>query len=120
MKTINLFNHPADFITVDAGTTIFEQDQVNGSMYVLIEGEVVIKRDNKELVTVTAGNLIGEMAILENRPHFASAVATTTCQLIPIDRKRFQFLVEQTPNFAFDVMEMMAERLHQMNVKVTN
>ncbi|MGD1948985.1 MAG: hypothetical protein ACFB14_04990 [Leptolyngbyaceae cyanobacterium] len=35
-----------------------------------------------------------------------------------IDRKRFQFLVEQTPNFALDVMQMMAERLHQMNAKV--
>ncbi|ESA34579.1 cyclic nucleotide-binding protein [Leptolyngbya sp. Heron Island J] len=120
MKTINLFNHPADFITVDAGTTIFEQGQATDSMYVLIEGKVVIKRDHQELVIVTAGNLIGEMAILENRPHFASAVAQTTCQLLPIERKRFQFLVEQTPNFAFDVMEMMAERLHQMNVRMAS
>ena len=56
------------------------------------------------------------MAILENRPHFASAVAKTTCQLLPSERKRFQFLVEQTPNFAFDVMEMMAEWLHHMQV----
>ncbi|MEM1256320.1 MAG: Crp/Fnr family transcriptional regulator [Cyanobacteria bacterium P01_H01_bin.21] len=118
MKTLSLFNKPSDFITLETGGILFEQDQVTNLMYVLVEGQIVIKRNNSELVTVDAGSLVGEMAILENRPHFASAVAKTTCKLIPIDRKRFQFLVEQTPNFALDVMQMMAERLHQMNVKV--
>ncbi len=120
MKTLNLFKHPSDFISVEAGETIFKQEQVTELMYVVIEGEVIIQRDDQVLATVSSGNLIGEMAILENRPHFGSAIAKTTCQLIPIDRKRFQFLVEQTPNFAFDVMAMMAERLHQMNIKVAN
>ncbi len=118
MKTLTLFKHPSDFISVDAGETIFEQDHVTDLMYVVIEGEVVIQRDHKELAIVSSGNLIGEMAILENRPHFASAIAKTTCQLVPISRQRFQFLVEQTPNFAFDVMAMMADRLDQMNLKV--
>ena len=117
MKTLALFKHPSDFITINAGETIFEQDQVTDLMYVLIEGQVVIKRNGNELVTVDSGNIIGEMAIIENRPHFASAVATTTCKLIPINQDRFRFLVEQTPNFALDLMEMMAERLHQMNIK---
>ena len=119
MKTLSLFNKPSDFITIEPGEILFEQDQITDLMYVLIEGQIMIKHNDTELVTVDAGSLIGEMAILENRPHFASAIAKTTCKLIPIDQKRFQFLVEQTPNFAFDVMEMMAERLHQMNVKVT-
>ena len=66
--------------------------------------------------SITAGNFIGEMAILENRSYFASAVAKTTCQLLPNERKRFQFLVEQTLNFALDVMEMMAEWLPHMQV----
>ena len=117
MKTLGLFKNPSDFITIDAGETIFEQDQVTDLMYVLVEGQVVIKRNDNELVTVDSGSIIGEMAILENRPHFSSAIAKTACKLIPINQDRFQFLVEQTPNFALDVMEMMANRLHQMNIK---
>ena len=118
MKTLSLFDKPSDFIILEPGATLFKQDQVSDLMYVLVEGKIAIQRDDVELVIVNSGSLVGEMAILENRPHFASAVAKTTCKLIPIDQKRFQFLVEQTPNFAIDVMEMMAERLHQMNVKV--
>ncbi|MDJ0707670.1 MAG: cyclic nucleotide-binding domain-containing protein [Leptolyngbyaceae cyanobacterium MO_188.B28] len=120
MKTLGLFKDPSDFITIDAGDTIFEQGQVTDFMYVLIEGQVFINRNGVELAIVESGNIIGEMAILENRPHFSSAVAKSTCRLIPIDRKRFQFLVEQTPNFAFDVMEMLSERLHQMNIKAAS
>ena len=117
MKTLSLFNTASDFITINAGDTIFEQGQVTDLMYVLIDGHVVISRNGKELVVVGSGSIIGEMAILENRAHFASAIAKTTCNLVPIDQKRFRFLVEQTPNFALDIMEIMAERLHQMDIK---
>lgn len=120
MKTLGLFKDSSDFITIDAGETIFEQDQVTDFMYVLIEGQVAITRNGNELVTVGSGNIIGEMAILEHRPHFSSAIAKTPCKLIPINQGRFQFLVEQTPNFAFDVMEMMSERLHQANVRAAS
>ena len=37
------------------------------------------------------------------------------CELVPIDRKRFLYLVQQTPNFALDVMRVMAHRLRHTN-----
>ncbi|MEO0708110.1 MAG: Crp/Fnr family transcriptional regulator, partial [Cyanobacteria bacterium J06649_5] len=61
------------------------------------------------------GTLVGEMAILEHRPHYASAVAKTECTVVSISPTRFRFLIEETPNFAMDVMEIMAERLHLMD-----
>jgi CRP/FNR family cyclic AMP-dependent transcriptional regulator len=41
--------------------------------------------------------------------------AATDCQFVPIDAKRFQFLVQQTPHFALQVMKIMADRLREMN-----
>lgn len=32
-----------------------------------------------------------------------------------IDKRRFLFLIQQTPNFALDVMKVIAERLRAMN-----
>lgn len=120
MKTLSLFNNATDFVTVGEGETIFEQGHITDLMYVLIEGQVSITRNGKELATINPGGIFGEMALLENRPHFASAIARTPSKLVPINRKRFQFLVEQTPNFALDILEIMADRLHQMNIKATN
>ena len=74
MKTLNLFNNAPDFVTIDAERTIFERGHVTDLMYILIDGQVSIVRNAQELVTVGPGSIIGEMAILENRPHFASAL----------------------------------------------
>ena len=112
---IHLFDNAEEAIAIEAGTTLFEADSSADLLYVLVAGEVTIVRDDCEIATVGAGGLVGEMAIVENRPHYASAIAKTDCKLVPVDRDRFRFLIEQTPNFAFTVMEIMAERLHQMD-----
>ncbi len=119
MKTIHLFDNAKEAVPTPASTTIFKQDDVAELMYVLVEGELAIVRDGQELATLVAGSIVGEMAILENRPHYASAVTKTDCRLVPINRQRFQFLVEQTPHFALDMMEIMANRLHQMDERMT-
>jgi CRP/FNR family cyclic AMP-dependent transcriptional regulator len=41
------------------------------------------------------------------------AIAQTECKLVPINKKRFAFLVAQTPFFALDVMKVMADRLRR-------
>ena len=39
----------------------------------------------------------------------------TGCRLVAIDKRRFLFLVQQTPSFALDVMKVITERLRMMN-----
>jgi len=53
------------------------------------------------------------MAMVDGQPRTAAAVARTDCQLVPIDQKRFQFLVQQTPYFAIEVMRVLVERLRR-------
>ena len=115
MKKIHLFDQAEDAVFYDVGAVIFTQDSYADTLYVLVEGSVDIVRNAQRLATIEDGSLLGEMAILEQRPHYASAVAKTPCKLVPLSRQRFRFLIEETPNFALDVMEIMAERLHLMD-----
>ena len=48
----------------------------------------------------------------------ASAVARTDSRVVRLDEKRFQFLVQQTPNFAVQVMRIMAARLRRMDTRL--
>ena len=54
---------------------------------------------------------MGELGLVEHAPRSATVTALTDCEFLPIDAKRFQFLVQQTPNFSLHVMKVMAERL---------
>jgi CRP-like cAMP-binding protein len=67
------------------------------------------------LETVGPGALIGEMALIDESLRTASALAKTPCRLAEIDRRRFHFLVQQTPHFATHVMKTLADRLRHMN-----
>jgi CRP-like cAMP-binding protein len=44
-------------------------------------------------------------------------VAVTECELVPIDQRRFLFLVQQTPHFALHIMSLMALRLRRMDTQ---
>lgn len=58
------------------------------------------------------------MALIESRPRVASSIVKTDAKLVPIDRKRFEFLVQQNPFFALQLMTIMAERLRKMDETV--
>jgi len=57
--------------------------------------------------------VIGELAPIDHGPRSATAVAVTPYTLAPIDEKQFQFMVQQTPFFALQVMRVLAERLRR-------
>jgi len=80
-----------------------------------LEGEVDIFLGDFVLETAAPGALIGEMALVDDRPRTANAVAKTPARLAQIDRRRFHFLVQQTPHFATHVMKILADRLRHMN-----
>ena len=43
----------------------------------------------------------------------ATVRAKTDCKLVPINQKRFLYLVQEAPNFAIKVMRIMSERLRK-------
>jgi CRP-like cAMP-binding protein len=113
MTTLNLFRNATDIQSYTAGQTIFEAGALGDVMYVVQEGDVDIVLAGRVIDSAGAGGIIGEMALISDKPRSASAVARTDCKLVPIDEKRFTFLVQQTPYFSIQVMRVIAERLRR-------
>ncbi|PZV17399.1 MAG: cyclic nucleotide-binding protein [Pseudanabaena sp.] len=118
MTTIDLFKNAQDFEIVPAGQAIFEKGGVADHMYVIVEGEVEILIDGKIFETTSTGGIVGEMALIDSSPRRATAIAKTECKLVPVDQKRFNFLVQQTPYFAINVMKIMVERIRKLDAIV--
>jgi CRP-like cAMP-binding protein len=114
MPGLNIFQNQ-DFKTFAAGETIFRQGDPRTFMFVVNQGEVEIKIGDRVVEVVVAGGIFGEMAMIDGQPRTAAAVARTECKLVPIDQRRFQFLVQQTPYFAIEVMRVLAGRLRRVD-----
>src|SRR5262249_25422321 len=94
-----------------AGETIFRQGDAQNYMFCVNEGEAELLAGKKTLKVWHPGENFGKMPIIHGPPPTATAVARTECKLVPIDQQRFQFLVQQTPYFAIEVMRVLADRL---------
>jgi CRP-like cAMP-binding protein len=98
-----------------AGQPIFSQgDAPGGMMYVVQEGAVDIVVNGAVVDTIGPGMLLGEIGLVDSNPRTASAIAKSACRVLPIDERRFLFLIQNTPVFALDVMRTMANRLRSI------
>jgi len=107
-------------IEVPAGTVLFEEESKGETMYVVIEGEVLISLHGKPIGVATAGELVGEMALLKSSVRSATAIAKTDCVLDPINKERFESMVQKSPSFALYVMNILADRLRLANETLTS
>lgn len=102
-------------IDVPAGSVIFEEETKGRMMYVIVKGEVAITLRGTQIAVASAGEVIGEMALLKSAMRSATATAKTDCVLDPVDKQRFEILIQKSPSFALYVMNVLADRIRQSN-----
>ena len=100
------------------GQYIFKAGDPGEAMYIVVEGEVDILDGSILLETSGQGSIVGELALIDDEPRSATAIAKTECKLVVIDRRRFQYMVQETPLFALSVMKVLADRLRRKNVRI--
>jgi CRP/FNR family cyclic AMP-dependent transcriptional regulator len=113
--TIDLFRNETEFDTFPAGSTIFTEGEDAEKMYVVLEGEIALHVKGRLVITLGPGEVFGEMALIDSAPRIATATAVSDAKVVPINEKRFKFLVQQTPNFALLMLRVLTERLRRMN-----
>jgi len=113
MMTIGLFRNATDTRSCPAGQTIFAEGDEGHEMFVVRDGTVEIVLHGHVVATLSEGEIFGEMALIDARARSATARAKTDCTLVPVDERRFTFLIQQTPQFGLHVMRVLAERLRR-------
>jgi len=118
MLFFDLFRHDPSFVHVKSGECLFRQGDAGDVMYVLISGEAEVTMGALLLDVCRSGDIVGELAMVDEAPRSATVTAHTDCQFAVVDKKRFDFLVNESPRFAIDVMRVMARRLKHANQRL--
>jgi len=98
-----------------AGSTIFREGDEANELFVIKSGKVRIQIGNRTLTELEPDSIFGEMALIDNEPRSATAIAVRDVELVPVGEKQFLFLVSQTPYFALKVMRVLVQRLRATN-----
>ena len=114
---LNLFKNK-EAKSVTAGWYVFKAGDPGNCMYVVMEGEVEILDGATSLEVVGPGSIFGELALIDDEPRSATAMAKTDARLVEVDRRRFEFMVTETPFFALAVMKVVADRLRRTSARI--
>jgi CRP-like cAMP-binding protein len=115
MKLPNIFEADTTPLKFAAGDVIFSSGDEGTDMYVMEQGEVELRVGGRTVEVVGEDGFFGEMALIEEGPRTATAVAKTDCVLMPINEKRFEFMVHEVPMFALHVMKGLSKRLRNVD-----
>lgn len=87
-------------LRVPAGETIFREGSLGGCAYVIGSGlvEILVSRNGGEMLLARRGpgEVLGEMAMIDERPRSATARAVEDCELIRISREQIHNRIRNT------------------------
>ena len=96
-------------------TMIFTEGMPGNELYILQKGSVKITKivDNTEvlLAVLKTGDIFGEMALLENKPRSASAIAFENAYMLAVNKANFERMVQAQPQIVTRLTQLLAERI---------
>jgi CRP-like cAMP-binding protein len=104
-------------------TTIFYEGDPADAVFVVVNGRVKVvttSSDGKEfiLTVLGAGQVFGEMGLLEAAPRSASVITITEVELLIIKREDFDRLIQNSPAISRKLMAILSRRLRRANSKM--
>lgn len=110
------------------GVRIFQYGDPGDKLYIILEGKVRIFREvggmgEEALAVLGAGEVFGEMSLLDESTRSAGALAHEKCRLLVITKDAFDDLLFLHKDLAYEVLwscvRMLASRLRETNDKLT-
>jgi CRP/FNR family cyclic AMP-dependent transcriptional regulator len=109
--------------TVPSGTNMITAEQPGEVVYVILEGTVKIlieQVDGREVILafLGAGDTVGEMSLVDSSGRSANVMTMEKCTLLWMDRATFQDLLRNVPEFAQNLVKLLAGRLRMANEQI--
>jgi signal transduction histidine kinase len=107
----------AEPVTLQPGDLLMEQGTVGDCAYIILEGELEVrKRTGDHEITLAvreAGEVVGEMSLLDRTPRIATVRAVRESRLLRISRATFDNLLATNPAAVMSVLRTVTARLRQ-------
>jgi hypothetical protein len=103
---------------VGEGERIFAAGEEGLSLYLVLEGEVELRRGDLVLDTTPADSFFGELSTLDGVPRSADAVATHPTRLLRLERDDLLRLLEEAPALALGFAQVLSARVRRLQTRL--
>lgn len=105
----------SDVIEMNEGDIIVTQGQTGREAFIILDGAVVITRNDQKVATLDRGDMIGELSLLDHGPRTATATAGTKVKLLVLGQRNLWGVMEQVPSIAQHMLASLATRIRELD-----
>jgi signal transduction histidine kinase len=102
-----------------AGHVLCQEGAYEDVFYILAQGSAVISKtispqEGERVLRIAGrGDLIGEMALVQNAPRSATVRATTDCTVLEMNKQDFEAMLSRSPSMAINIIRTTVNRMRE-------
>ncbi|MFH1415557.1 MAG: cyclic nucleotide-binding domain-containing protein [Elusimicrobiota bacterium] len=114
-EDLNELSEIIEIIEYKTGDKIISEGEEGNATFIVVDGEVEIKKQNRVIGIITSGQPFGEMAVFDDTKRTADAVARQDSKIYRISSENFRKFICDHPgpgiNFLFNSLQLLSRRL---------
>jgi CRP-like cAMP-binding protein len=116
-EELNFIAGITEQLSMAKGETLFHAGDPGDAMYLILHGSVSIQLNDQEIVRIGRRDCFGEMAVIDNLPRSADAVAAQDTELLRIDAQSFDELLQEKHQIVKGIFKVLSSRLRESTAK---
>ena len=103
----------SDELSLPAGKDLTVQGSSAREFFILLDGAAVVRRNGRKLRDLGPGEMIGEIALLNDGPRTATVTLTEPSRVLVLTARDFHSLLRELPALSLKVLAVVGERLSE-------
>lgn len=99
--------------TYPSGSVVICEGEVGGCLGIIVKGTVEVRKGDRVIAELTAGNFFGELSLIDGEPRSADVVAIDDVTLLTLTAAEFNALLSD-PYFSRAVISSLAKRFREV------
>jgi CRP/FNR family cyclic AMP-dependent transcriptional regulator len=104
-------------VSVPAGRVLCEEGAIGREFFFIVDGKATVRRGGRKVAMLGPGDYFGELALLDRKPRSATVVSDTPMELLVLEQRRFNGLLDGMPALAHKLLVAMASRLREADAR---
>ncbi len=104
-------------IDVPDGHVLTTQDTSSREAFVLLEGDAIVKRNDRKVAELGPGAVIGELGLLDQGPRTATVVTKGPAQVMALAPRDFAGILDEVPALSRKLLKSLAAEIRELDRK---
>ncbi|MGF1509329.1 MAG: cyclic nucleotide-binding domain-containing protein [Myxococcota bacterium] len=109
----------AEEMELPAGAELMREGELGDSLYLLLRGEVEVRRANQVVTHLGPKECVGELSILDSEPRSATVRALEPVRVLKLEREAFYELMNDHLEITRGVIKVLTHRLRHTTAAAT-